>query len=205
MIMITFTGAVTMESMQVFQKIFRPVFKNKGTDCTLKGTFFVSHGFTNYSAVQELHRLGHEIATSSITNNPNSWYWSNMVMEDYVEEFDSARLIAERYANLTQGEILGMRVPAGRVGGNQQFQMAVDYGFLYDSSMAAPRGDVPLWPYTLEHRMPHKCLGTDQFCPTKNFTVWEMVLNSMDRRDEPEFSETLTGCHYIDQCSNINE
>jgi len=205
MITISFSGAVTEEGMKIYREIFRSSFKNKVNDCTIKGTFFVSHAFTNYSAVQELHRLGHEIAVSSITNNPNTKYWSTMLTEDYAEEFDGARLIAERYGNLSQGEILGMRVPSGRVGGNQQFQMMVDFGFLYDSSMAAPKADVPLWPYTLQHRMPHKCLGTDQFCPTKNFSVWEMVINSLDRRDDGKFSEDLTGCHFVDQCSNLVE
>lgn len=205
MITITFSGAVTGESMELYQSIFKPLFRNKGNDCTIKGTFFVSHGFTNYSAVQELHRQGHEIAVSSITNNPNNKYWSTMLLEDYAEEFDGARLITERFANLSTGEILGMRVPAGRVGGNQQFQMMSDFGFLYDASMAAPKGPTPVWPYTLQHRMPHKCLGTDQYCPTKNFSVWEMVINSLDRRDDPKYSEALTGCHYVDQCSNLND
>merc|ERR1719228_1042617 len=191
--MITFTGAVTEEAMKIYRQIFRPTFKNKGNDCTIKGTFFVSHAFSNYSAVQELKRQGHDISSASITNNPNKEYWNSMLATDFAEEFDGARLITERFSNLSQGEILGMRIPAGRVGGNQQFQMMVDYGFLYDSSIAAAKGEVPLWPYTLQHRMPHVCLGIDQLCPTKNFSVWEMVMNSMDRRDDPLFSEQLTG------------
>ena len=28
----------------------------------MKGTFFVSHKYTNYSAVTELHRRGHEVS-----------------------------------------------------------------------------------------------------------------------------------------------
>ena len=28
--------------------------------CSAKGTFFVSHKYTNYSVVQEFHRKGHE-------------------------------------------------------------------------------------------------------------------------------------------------
>lgn len=188
----------------MYDSLFRGSFKNKGNGCTAKGTFFVSHGFTNYSAVQELHRQGHEIAVGSITNNPNQKYWSSMVVEEYAEEFDGSRLIIERFANITQGSILGMRVPAGRVGGNHQFRMMEEFGFLYDSSLAAEKKDKPLWPYTLQHRMPHACLGTNQNCPTKNFTVWEMVVNSLDRRDE-QHSERLTGCHFVDQCSNIRE
>ena len=205
MILITFTGAVTEENAKIYQDIFRSATKNKGNDCTAKGTFFVSHAFTNYSGVQELHRLGHEIAVSSVTNNADKNYWTSLTTDEYEAEFDGARLIAEKFANITQGDIIGMRVPGARVGGNPQFEMMVNWGFLYDSSLSAPRGNVPLWPYTLQNRMPHKCLGTDQNCPTKNFTVWEMVMNSLDRRDDPLFTETLTGCHYVDQCANLIE
>ncbi|KAF2355320.1 Low-density lipoprotein (LDL) receptor class A repeat [Trinorchestia longiramus] len=203
MITITFTGSVNEESFKVYQEIFGKGIKNKGTDCTPKATFFVSHVYTNYSAVQELHRLGHEIAVSSITNNPDGRYWSTLSAEEYEAEFDGGRLIAETFANISQGDIVGMRVPLGRVGGNSQFQMMTDWGFYYDSSLAAPRRPFPLWPYTLQHRMPHQCIGTDQNCPTRNFTVWEMVVNELDRRDDPLYSEALTGCHYIDQCANI--
>jgi len=203
MITITFSGAVNDENLQIYEEIFKETTKNKGNDCTAKGTFFVTHAFTNYSAVQELHRRGHEIAVGSITNNYDKNYWSDLSPEEYEAEFDGARLITERYANISQGEILGMRVPQGRVGGNAQFKMMIDWGFLYDASLAAPRSRFPLWPYTLQHRMPHRCLGTDQNCPTRNFTAWEMVLNELDRRDDPEFTEALTGCHLIDQCANI--
>ncbi|XP_018026195.1 chitin deacetylase 1 [Hyalella azteca] len=203
MIMITFTGSVSEESFKVYQEIFGKSITNKGNDCTPKATFFVSHVFSNYSAIQELHRQGHEIAVSSITNNADKNYWSSLSVADFEAEFDGGRLIAETFANISQGEILGLRVPLGRVGGNNQFRMMTEMGFLYDSSIAAPRGPSPLWPYTLTHRMPHKCIGTDQNCPTRNFTAWEMVLNELDRREDSTYSEQVTGCHLIDQCSGI--
>ncbi|XP_053645646.1 chitin deacetylase 1 [Cherax quadricarinatus] len=203
MITITFTGAINERNFRIFQDVFKDTVKHKGNDCTPKGTFFISHGFSNYSAIQELNRVGHEIAVSSITNNDNPDYWSKLSALDYEAEMDGARLIIEKFANITANEVLGIRVPKQRVGGNRQFRMMVDWGFLYDSSISAPMGRLPLWPYTLMHRMPHKCLGNDQNCPSQNFTVWEMVINEMDRRDDPQFDERLTGCHFVDQCANI--
>ena len=44
--------------------------------CSAKGTFFVSHKYTNYSAVQEFHRKGHEIGVFSITRKQEPKYWS---------------------------------------------------------------------------------------------------------------------------------
>ena len=205
MIVITFSGAVNERNSRIFDDIFRHNVKNKGNDCSVKATFFVSHAYTNYSAVQELYRRGHEIAINSITNNQNPNYWTEMTTNEYEAEFDGGRVIAETFANITQGSILGLRVPHGRVGGNPQFQMMEQWGFLYDASLAVSRGRLPLWPYLLMHRMPHKCLGTDQKCPSRNFTVWEMVMNELDRRDDPQHDEQLTGCHYVDQCANIVE
>ncbi|KAL7640115.1 UNVERIFIED_CONTAM: hypothetical protein RMT77_009529 [Armadillidium vulgare] len=205
MILISFSGAVNERNFGIFDDIFKGTVKNKGNECTAKATFFVSHAFTNYSAVQELHRRGHEISVHSITSLQDPNYWTNLPAEEYVAEFDGARIIIEEFSNITSQDILGMRVPNGRAGGNQQFHMMNEWGFLYDSSLAAPRGRLPIWPYTLHYRIPHKCLGTDQNCPSQPFPVWEIPLNELDRRDDVLFDEELTGCHYVDSCSNIVE
>ena len=52
MIPLTFNGAVTGETVdKVYNKLFRLERVNPN-GCTAKGTFFVSHKYTNYSAVQ---------------------------------------------------------------------------------------------------------------------------------------------------------
>ena len=63
-----------------------------------------------------------------------------------------SRLIIERFANITDGSVIGVRAPYLRVGGNTQFQMMNDQFFVYDSSIAAPLSRVPVWPYTLLYR-----------------------------------------------------
>lgn len=55
----------------------------------------------------------------------------------------------------------------------------------------------------LSIRMPHKCHGNGQNCPTRSHAVWEMVMNELDRRDDPSFDEELSGCSMVDQCANI--
>jgi hypothetical protein len=62
------------------------------------------------------------------------------------------RLIIERFANITDGTVVGVRAPYLRIGGNEQFNMMTDQFFAYDSSITAPLGRVPLWPYTLHFR-----------------------------------------------------
>lgn len=113
------------------------------------------------------------------------------------------RLIIERFSNITDNSIVGVRAPYLRVGGNNQFFMMEEQAFLYDSTITAPLSNPPLWPYTLYFRMPHKCHGNGQNCPTRSHAVWEMVMNELDRRDDPNFDEELSGCSMVDSCANI--
>ena len=50
MITISFNGAITKENMEMYERIFTDDTLNPN-GCTAKGTFFVSHKYTNYSAV----------------------------------------------------------------------------------------------------------------------------------------------------------
>jgi hypothetical protein len=52
MIAITFNGAINSDNIGVFQQIFNGE-KTNPNGCSLKGSFYVSHKYSNYSAVQE--------------------------------------------------------------------------------------------------------------------------------------------------------
>jgi len=202
MITLTFNGAVNVDNIGIYQEVFKEERLNPN-GCQAKGTFFVSHKYTNYSAVQELHRKGHEIGVFSITNKDSPRYWSQGSYDDWLGEMAGARLITERFANITDSTIIGVRAPYLRVGGNTQFEMMSDQFFVYDSSIAAPLGRVPIWPYSLVFRMPHKCHGNAGSCPSRPHAIWEMPINELDRRDDPTFDERLSGCHLVSSCSNI--
>lgn len=202
MITITFNGAVNVDNIDLYEEIFNGQRQNPN-GCQIRGTFFVSHKYTNYSAVQDLHRRGHEIAVFSLTHKEDPQYWSHGTYDDWLAEMAGARLIIERFANITDGSIIGVRAPYLRVGGNKQFEMMADQFFVYDASITASLGRVPIWPYTLYFRMPHKCNGNGGNCPSRSHPVWEMVMNELDRRDDPTFDESLPGCHMVDSCSNI--
>ena len=47
------------------------------------------------------------------------------------------------------------------------FLMMKEFGFVYDSSIPAPLTDPPMWPYTLDYKIPHKCIG-DRKCPSRD-------------------------------------
>ena len=53
----------------------------------------------------------------------------------------------------------------------------IDYGFIWDSSIAVPPQARPVWPYTLDYAVAHKC--KEPSCPTRQFPgMWEVPLNS---------------------------
>ena len=66
MITITFDDAVNNNNINLYDEIFNRQRKNPN-GCSIKSTMFVSHKYTNYSAVQYLHLKGHEIAVHSIS------------------------------------------------------------------------------------------------------------------------------------------
>ena len=55
MVVLTFNGAVNIDNIPIYQNIFRDDLINPN-GCSIKGTFFVSHKYTNYSAVQVCSR-----------------------------------------------------------------------------------------------------------------------------------------------------
>ena len=202
MVTITFDDAINNNNIDLYAEIFNQQRKNPN-GCDIKGTFYVSHQYTNYSAVGNMHRLGHEIASHSITHNNNETFWSKASIDEWAREMAGSRLIIEKFANITDNSIVGLRAPFLRVGGNYQFTMMEEQGFLYDSSITAPLQNPPLWPYTLYFRMPHRCHGNLQNCPTRSLAVWEIVINELDRREDPTVDEELPGCAMVDSCSNI--
>ena len=202
MVTITFDDAINNNNIDLYDEIFNRQRRNPN-GCDIKATFFVSHKYTNYSAVQNMHRMGHEIAAHSITHNDDEGFWSNANVEDWAREMSGSRLIIDKFANITDNSVVGLRAPYLRVGGNRQFTMMEEQAFLYDSSITAPLRNPPLWPYTMYFKMPHRCHGNLQNCPTRSHAVWEMVMNELDRREDPTIDEDIAGCAMVDSCSNI--
>ena len=59
--------------------------------------------------------------------------------------------------------------------------------------------------YIINFRMPHKCHGNGENCPSRSHPIWEMPINELDRREDPDFDERLSGCHLVSSCSNVYE
>jgi len=193
MITITFDDAVNDENWDLYQNRLFPKTALNPNGCPIHGTFFISHQYTNYAQVQKLSNQGHEIAVHSITHRgPERWWGTNATIEDWFDEMVGQANIINRFGGVDMEDIRGVRVPFLSVGWNRQFLMMREFGFVYDSSMAAPVSDPPIWPYTLDYKMPHKCLG-DRRWPSRSFPgIWELPLNQITME---EFS-----CAMVDSC-----
>uniref|UniRef100_T1GW61 Chitin-binding type-2 domain-containing protein n=1 Tax=Megaselia scalaris TaxID=36166 RepID=T1GW61_MEGSC len=130
--------------------------------------------YTNYQHVQKLWNAGHEIAVHSVTHRgPEEWWSKNATIEDWFDEMVGQANIINKFAKTIFNE--------------------KEFGFVYDSSMVSPFSNPPLWPYTLDYKIPHSCMGVNQNCPTRSYSgVWELVLNQLEAGDYT--------CGVVDSC-----
>lgn len=193
MIILTFDGAINQQNIHHYRRIFRDTRLNSN-DCPIRGTFFVSHEYSDYQMVQDTYHKGHEIGTYTITRREDL---ENTGYDSWRDEMIGMREILENFANVSKLDVLGMRAPRLKPGNNDQFEVLTDFGYVYDSSIVIPPTRVPIWPYTLDYAIPHQCrAGT---CPTRSFPgIWEIPLNS-HFKDQVDYEGGH--CPYLDQCA----
>jgi len=188
-VMLMLDGAVNQNNFDDYKDLFRG--RKNPDGCRIKGTFFLTHHYSNYQQIMSLKHDGHEMAVSSITEDTdlylkNATAWKN--------ELEGMKSIMELQADISPSEVFGARAPGLTPGYNAQFEAMLDQCFIWDSSVAAPPLNPPVWPYTLDYEIPHKCKsGT---CPTRQFPgIWEIPMNS-------HHVEDFAGghCPYLDQC-----
>lgn len=204
MVTLTFDDAITSENFRLYMDtIFTPGDgeRTNPNGCPLTGTFFVNHLGNDYHRTQRLWNAGHEIAIHSITHRgPPDWWSHNATVEDWFDEMIGQANILHRFASIPMQDIRGLRVPFLQIGWHRQFLMMKEFGFGYDSTIVAPAAysEIPLWPYTLDYRMPHDCKESRQNCPTRSFPgIWEIVINPLVGKDYT--------CSMVDDCpSNLS-
>jgi len=189
MVLISMDDSVNHANFDSYKNVFKG--RKNPNNCPIRGTFFLSHEYSNYKMIQDLFYEGHEIATYSVSHRRNM---EQMNYTEWVNEQIGMRSMLENFASIPKDEIVGMRAPALKPGRNAQYEVLNNYGYFWDSSASVPPLKVPVWPYTLDYAIPHECRsGT---CPTRAFPgIWEFPLNS-------HYNEGFEGgyCPYMDQC-----
>lgn len=97
--------------------------------------------------------------------------------EEWVGEMVGMREILKHFSNISKSEVVGMRAPFLKPGRNTQYKVLEDFGYIYDSSIGVPALPIPVWPYTLDYKIPHECKSNT--CPTKSFPGKADINNSM--------------------------
>lgn len=172
MIMLSFSGAVNELVFDHYKKILG--YSNKygsgqsrvnPNGCGIKSTFFVSHEYTSYAQIHWLAAQQHEIGLHSISHRlPELWWTDQANYSDWVEEMIGMREILLQLTNINgdtpvikREDLVGMRAPYIKPGGDNMYQMLNDFGLTYSSSIVAPKAEYPLWPFTLDSKVPFDC------------------------------------------------
>ncbi|XP_042856412.1 chitin deacetylase 7-like [Penaeus japonicus] len=198
-VILSFDDAVTVTNNPFYLDLLN-TYKNPN-DCRISMTFFVSHLYNDYTMVNELHRLGSEIAVHSVTHKADvEHYWRPANYTVWQNEAVDMREMLVKYAYIPEADLKGFRAPFLEVGGNDMYQALYDSGFTYDCSWPALQytnwyGDEPkgaLFPYTLDYQSPQDC--TVGRCPDALFPgMWVApMLDLKDNRGE--------ACAMLDAC-----
>ena len=186
----TFDGAINLNNFKHYDDLLKMTKNNNSNECPIRGTFFVTHNYNNYQMVEYFYSKGHEIAVSSVTGKTlrfrNESVWR--------DEIRTMRSLLQTLGNVPGEDILGARAPQLNPGEDDQFSVLLEEGFIWDSSVSTKVTDLPIWPYTLDYRIPHEC--KIKSCPKKAYPgFWEIPANI-------HFIEDQSGgqCSYMDQC-----
>jgi len=189
LVMLTFDDSVNDLNRDLYSEIFKD-YRLNPNGCPISATFFVSHEWTDYSQVQNLYASGHEIASHSISHS----YGEQFSRSKWMKEMVGQRELLSAFAGIPLEDIRGMRAPFLAIGGDNMFEMMHEANFTYDSSMPVYENKPPVFPYTLDYKMPHDCMIPP--CPERSYPgLWEIPLVM--------WNDLGSGrCSMLDACSN---
>lgn len=174
LITVTFDDAVNVINYEQYQKLFDGLINPD--NCSARGTFFVSHEYTDYTLVNALYQQGHEIALHSVTHGTGTDYWREADVELLMAEFGEQIEMLMKFAKVSRKHIRGLRLPFLQSAGNNSYEAAKRLGLLYDSSWPTQRYRSPaMWPYTLDYRSTQDC----QIGPCPNAAIPGFWINPM--------------------------
>lgn len=175
MVLLTFDDGIVTTNYQKYEELLTVTNPN---GCGTRATFFVSGDNTDMTMVKKVADKGHEIASHSVSHSqPAAWS-----PQQWDQEIEGMRIRLADGTGKNLSEIVGARAPFLSIGGDAQYSMMQDRGFLYDSSMfggsyvedASP----PLWPFTLQYPpAPSEAMCDQERCPQGSYPgLWEVPL-----------------------------
>nr|KAG5696926.1 hypothetical protein BaRGS_015890 [Batillaria attramentaria] len=199
MVLLTFDDGIVSSNFIKYNQLFpadqQAALKNPN-GCRTVATFFVSGDYTDMGLVKTLSDRGNEMASHSISHGQPGW-WDRAAWD---QEIQGMRKRLGQATGRGVSEIRGMRSPYLVLGGETQFSMLQDNGFLYDSSMYG--GSLvedeasPLWPFTLKYPpMTSQAVCDQPNCPARSYPqIWEVPLVR-------QYTLTGAACSMTDGCN----
>ncbi|XP_051859156.1 uncharacterized protein LOC117564552 isoform X12 [Drosophila albomicans] len=192
-VLITFDDAINTINIELYQEIFNNKSRKNPNGCPWRGTFYLSHEWTDYGMVQDMYSDGHEMASHTVSHS----FGEQFSQKKWTREIAGQREILAAYGGVKLSDVRGMRAPFLSVGGNKMYKMLYDSNFTYDSSMPVYENRPPSWPYTLDYKIFHDCMIPP--CPTRSYPgVWQVPMVMW---------QDLNGgrCSMGDACSNPSD
>ncbi|KAF2357300.1 NodB domain [Trinorchestia longiramus] len=203
-VLLTFDDTIT-ESMFPEYEALSTLTNPNG--CPISMTFFACHEGMDYTLVNRLYRMGHEIASHSVSHNPDvANYWDTISKDQWATEISDMRTMLNLYGKIPTEDIVGFRVPYLEVGGNPMYQALLESGFTYDCSWPTYKYTPwytdwngqsygTLWPYTLDYlSIQEQTAGTR---PTDSFPgLWLAPMTSLQ-------DNTGGACPMLDYCLGV--
>ncbi|XP_036669292.2 uncharacterized protein Cda5 isoform X8 [Drosophila suzukii] len=192
-VLMTFDDAVSTINIDLYEELFSNESRKNPNGCPLRGTFYLSHEWTDYGMVQDLYSQGHEMASHTVSHS----FGEQFSQKKWTREIAGQREILAAYGGVKLSDVRGMRAPFLSVGGNKMYKMLYDSNFTYDSSMPVYENRPPSWPYTLDYKIFHDCMIPP--CPTRSYPgVWQVPMVMW---------QDLNGgrCSMGDACSNPSD
>ncbi|XP_037582260.1 chitin deacetylase 8 isoform X3 [Dermacentor silvarum] len=196
---LTFDDAVTVANMAFYRELLEgSARKNKASGCGIAATFFVSHEYTDYAAVNALHSWGNEIAVHSISHRTDWNYWHTINSTQWERELLDQKIMMQTFANVPASHVTGVRGPFLYTGGDQLFRMQAQH-FRYDCTLVHQRvrrgSENPVYPYTMDFGFRHSCMVYP--CPERTYPgLWVMPMNVLFR----EYKGEEVPCAMADAC-----
>ncbi|XP_014669843.1 PREDICTED: uncharacterized protein LOC106810857 [Priapulus caudatus] len=200
MVLLAWDEALRVEDYNhLLQQILKKVTRQRRREprknpngCPAVATFFTSHQFTDYAAVQSLYSEGNEFAAHSITKRTPAAFWAEASDEELAAEYSGQLVQFNNLAGIPPNDIHGIRSAYLQTKGNDYIKLMRDEGFTYDSSYATNQMDPPYWPYTFDYLSSAGCAIPP--CVTEPVAgFWEIPLV-----DWLDTNDTL--CENVDSC-----
>jgi len=205
---LTFDDAFTAIAEELF---YRDLFDGSVTNpngCAIKATHFMTHAYTDYSLANKYWKMGHELASHSITHRNDAFgYWKTLDEAGWKDEMVGMRKMIGQFSAINPCEVKGTRAPYLQAGGDEMYNMLDNNGFVYDASWATRTYGYTdaydgLYPYTLDYKSVQDC--PIQPCPKcQHPGIWVQPL--IDLEDEqiganPQKPDNGMPCSMLDAC-----